>query len=114
MNGGALVGVAWIVGIVGLYQTVIAILAATFAVRHADGVAPYDVGRSLGEVIGSMMIVAFAVWLHRKGWAKVRANKENLLALPQHSPAQKRWHWQLIVGFVIFLIATNLTIRWLK
>jgi len=29
-------------------------------------------------------------------------------ALPSYSPAQKKWHWQLIIAFVIFVIIVKI------
>jgi hypothetical protein len=72
---------------------------------------PFVQGEAVGFVIWGASLMALGTWLHRLGWARVRANREKLLAPPRYSAAQKKWHWQLIVGFAIFLVLANVAAR---
>lgn len=66
----------WIVGLAGLVQAFRTVMIAVVAVGGEHVLTSYQQGYVVGQVIGSMLVLAFALWLRRKGLARIKARKE--------------------------------------
>lgn len=70
--GPALIALAWIIGLSGTYQAFMSVMFAVAVFGGDRVVTPYEQGHAIGQVVGAILILLLALWLRRKGLAKIR------------------------------------------